>query len=59
MAAKSKKRDGGDRTQKKASAKSRRKKAKAPSQTNKPSEQDVHRRIGQHEGAGKPPLMKK
>jgi hypothetical protein len=59
MAIKSKKRGGGGQTKKKISAKSRRKKTKGSPQTEAPFEQDLNRRIGQHEGAGKPPLMKK
>ena len=50
---------GGGQTQRKPSTKSRRKKTEATPQTNEPFEQDTARRIGQHVGAGKPPLMKK
>jgi hypothetical protein len=32
---------------------------KAPSQTNEPFEQDAKRRIGQHIGTGRAPMMKK
>ncbi len=31
----------------------------SPSSTHEPFEQDPKRRIGQHTGAGEPPLMKK
>jgi hypothetical protein len=43
----------------KPSTKSRRKKTESSSQTNGPFERDAKRRIGQHEGAGKPPMTKK
>jgi hypothetical protein len=41
------------------SSKRRRQSDSIPTQTNQSFEQDSKRRIGQHGGAGKPPLMKK
>jgi hypothetical protein len=44
---------------KKKTIKRRRKSANVSGQTNQPFEQDSKRRIGQFEGEGEPPLMKK
>jgi hypothetical protein len=44
---------------KKKTTKRRRKSANVSGQTNQPFEQDSERRIGQFEGEGEPPLMKK
>ena len=44
---------------KKKTSKSRRKSDNVSGQTNQPFEQDSKRRIGQYEGEGEPPLMKK
>jgi hypothetical protein len=37
----------------------RSKQAKPPGETNQPFERDSKRRVGQHIGTGRPPLMKK
>jgi hypothetical protein len=47
------------RKKKNSAARSKRRDAEVPSQTNDPFEQDAKRRIGQHSGTGEPPLMKK
>jgi hypothetical protein len=57
MASESKKRR--KRAQKVNPDKRRRKNSNVPPQTKSPFEQDAKRRIGQHAGTGKPPLMKK
>ena len=44
---------------KKKTSKRRRKSDNISRQTNQPFEQDPKRRIGQYEGEGEPPLMKK
>ena len=59
MATKKRKKSGGGQSQKKGSARTRQKKFSASGQTNEPFERPMKRNIGQHEGAGKPPLMKK
>ena len=43
----------------KKSAGQNRKKARSSGETNQPFETDTKRRIGQHMGTGRPPLMKK
>jgi hypothetical protein len=45
--------------QKRAHSRTRGKATALPSQTNEPFEQDAKRRIGQHMGTGRAPLMKK
>ena len=60
MASKRRKKSGnGGQSQKKGSARTREKKFSASGQTNEPFERPMKRQIGQHEGAGRPPLMKK
>jgi hypothetical protein len=55
-----KKKKTGKRAQpKKKTAKRRRKSDNIAGQTNQPFEQDAKRRIGQFQGEGEPPLMKK
>jgi hypothetical protein len=44
---------------KRANARGNPSETKAPFQTNEPFEQDAKRRIGQHSGTGRAPMMKK
>jgi hypothetical protein len=45
--------------QKKSAGQNRGRKSKPAGETNQPFETDTKRRIGQHMGTGRPPLMKK
>jgi hypothetical protein len=53
------KKTGRRKQPKKKPSKRRRKSDNPSSQTNQPYEQDSKRRIGQFQGEGEPPLMKK
>lgn len=47
------------RKQKKQAQGRKGRRSMSPASTHEPFEQDAKRRIGQHTGAGEPPLMKK